>query len=108
MTFFPQKIWVAFPGMFNMHTDVNACDCTWRCMNTVRESAQKVDSGREKKTQQTCRIGELNLPQGRAGSTLYQLSYIPIQTLPERMTVAGRQTSISDIRQTASSYDGAA
>ena len=25
-------------GIFNVHTDVNACDCTRGCMDTVRES----------------------------------------------------------------------
>ena len=30
-------------GIFNMHTDVNACDCTWGCMDPVRESALKAD-----------------------------------------------------------------
>ena len=44
------------------------------CTDTVRESALKVDSGR-KITRCT---GEPNLPQRRAGSTLYQLSYIPV------------------------------
>ena len=43
------------------------------CTDTVGESALKVDSGRKI----PCRTGESNLPQRRAGSTLYQLSYIP-------------------------------
>ena len=43
------------------------------CANTVRESALKAVSGRKI----PCRTGELNLPQRRAGPTLYQLSYIP-------------------------------
>ena len=63
--------------MFNVRTDVNACDCTRGCMDTVRESDLKVDSGREF----PCRTGESNLPRQRAGSTLYQLSYIPIPLL---------------------------
>ena len=29
-----------------MHTGVNACSCLWGCTDTVRESALKVDSGR--------------------------------------------------------------
>ena len=41
---------------------------------TVRESALKVNSGRKI----SCRTGESNRPQWRAGPTLYQLSYIPI------------------------------
>ena len=30
--------------IFNVRTDVNACDCTQRRMDTVKESALKVDS----------------------------------------------------------------
>ena len=33
--------------IINMRRDINACDCTCRCMDTVRESALKVDSGRK-------------------------------------------------------------
>ena len=44
------------------------------CTDTVRDSAPKVDSGRKI----PCRTGESNLPQRRAGSTLYRLSYISI------------------------------
>ena len=44
------------------------------CMDTVRESALKVDSGRKI----PCRTGELNLHRQHAGPMLYQLSYIPI------------------------------
>ena len=43
-------------------------------MDTVRESALKVDSGRKI----PCRTGESNLRLRRAGPMLYQLSYIPI------------------------------
>ena len=52
--------------IFNVRTDINACNCTRGCTDTVRESAQKVDSG------------ESNVRQRRVGPTLYQLSYIPI------------------------------
>ena len=45
------------------------------CTDTVRESALKGNSWRKI----PCRTGESNLPQRRAGSTLYQLSYIPAQ-----------------------------
>ena len=45
------------------------------CTDNVRESALKVDCGRKI----SCRGGESNLPQQRAGPTLYQLSYIPAQ-----------------------------
>ena len=43
------------------------------CKDTVGESALKVELWRKI----PCGTGELNLPQRRAGSTLYQLSYIP-------------------------------
>ena len=62
-------------GIFNVRTDVSACDCTRGCTGTVRESALKVDSG----IKIPCRAGESNLRRQRADSTLYQLSYI--QTL---------------------------
>ena len=59
-----------------MCTDVTACDCTWGCMDTIRESALKVDSGRKN----PCRIRESNLCQWHASLMLYQLSYIPTPT----------------------------
>ena len=59
-------------GIFNVHTDVNACDCIWECTDTIRESALKVDSGRKT----LCSIGESNQCWQRAGLMLYQLSYI--------------------------------
>ena len=34
-------------GIFNVHADVNECDCTQGCTDTVRESALKVESGRK-------------------------------------------------------------
>ena len=43
--------------IFHVHTDVNACDCTRGCTDTVRESALKVDSG----SKISCRTGESNL-----------------------------------------------
>ena len=43
------------------------------CKNTVRESAQRADSGRKI----PCHTGQSNLSQSRASPTLYQLSYIP-------------------------------
>ena len=57
-----------------MRTDVKACNCTEGCMDTVRESALKVNSGK----QIPCHTGELNLHQRCAGPVLYQLNYIPI------------------------------
>ena len=59
--------------IFNVRTDVNACDCTRGCTDTVRESALKVGSGRKI----PCRTGESNLRRQRAGPMLYQLRYIP-------------------------------
>ena len=53
----------------------------------VTESALKVDSERKI----PCRTGESNLRQRRAGTTLYQLSYIPVSythlTLPTTASV---------------------
>ena len=60
-------------GIFNVRTDVNACDCTRGRKDSVRESVLKVDSGRKI----PCRTGESNLRRRRAGPMLYQLSYIP-------------------------------
>ena len=63
-------------GIFNVHTDVNACDCTRGlqrgCWDAVRESGVKVNSRRKI----PCRAGESNLRRRRAGPMLYQLSYI--------------------------------
>ena len=75
------KVWLPMLGIFNVRADVNACDCTRGFTNTVRESALKVDSGREKKS---CRTGESNQGQLRVGPTLYRLSYIPVVLSPER------------------------
>ena len=60
-------------GIFDVRTDVNACNCTQGYTDIVTESALKVDSGRKI----PCRTGESNLRQRRAGPMLYQLSYIP-------------------------------
>ena len=60
-------------GIFNMRSDVNACDCNRGLTDTVRESALKVDSGRKIPR----RTGESNLRRRRADPILYQLSYIP-------------------------------
>ena len=50
--------------IFNMHTSVNACDCIQCCVNTLRESALKVQSGRNI----PCCTAELNqLHQQHAG-----------------------------------------
>ena len=60
--------------VFSLRTDVNACDCTWGCTDTIRESSLKVDCGRKI----PCRTLESNLHQGCASLMRYQLSYIPI------------------------------
>ena len=39
--------WTTDYGIFNAHTDVNVCHCTWACTDTVKESALKVDSERK-------------------------------------------------------------
>ena len=66
------KVWLPMLEIFNVCTDVKTCNCTWRLMDTVGESALKVVSGRKI----SCRTRELNLPWRRASLTLYQLSYI--------------------------------
>ena len=60
-------------GIFNMCTDVNACDCTRGCTDDVRESALKVDSG----SKIPCGTEKLNLCWQHASPMLYQWSYIP-------------------------------
>ena len=60
-------------SIFNMHTDVNTCDCARGCADTLRESALKVYSGRKIR----CHTEESNLHQQCANPRLYQLSYIP-------------------------------
>ena len=77
-------VFVVFPpnsdmdyGVFNLRTDVNACDCTRGCTNTVPESALKVKSGRKI----PFHTEVSNLRRRRAGPTFYQLSYIPTRTL---------------------------
>ena len=62
--------------IFNVRTAVNACDCIEGCTDTVRESALKIKSGRKI----SFRTGESNMPQRRAGPTLFKLSYIPTPT----------------------------
>ena len=60
-------------GIFNVHTNVNAYDCTRGCTDTIRESALKVDS--ERKIPYCIR--KLNLHQRCASLILYQLRYAP-------------------------------
>ena len=59
--------------IFNVLTDVNACDCTQGCTDTERESAPKVVSGKKI----PCCTGESNLCQRHDSLMLYQLSCIP-------------------------------
>ena len=59
--------------IFNMRTDVNACDCTQGSMDTIREFTLKVGSGRKI----SCHTRELNLSKQCAGPMFCQLSYIP-------------------------------
>ena len=66
-------VWLPVLGLFNVHTDANACDSV-RGLNEhrKRESAMKVDSGGN------IFCGDRGNPrQQRAGPTLYQLSYTP-------------------------------
>ena len=64
-------------GIFNVRTDVNACDCVRGCTDTVRESALKVDSGR--KIYCCTRESNQGIEPGNPTreSMLYQLSSIP-------------------------------
>ena len=59
-------------GIFNVRTAANVCDRTRGFTDTVRESAPKVDSGRNI----PCRTEESNLSERHASPTHYQLSYI--------------------------------
>ena len=59
-------------GIFNVHTDVNACDCTRGCTDTVRESPMHVDPGGKNPLPHR----ESNLRRRRAGPMLHQLNYI--------------------------------
>ena len=59
-----------------MCRDVNACDCTWGCTDTVERSTLKVDSWRKI----LCSTRELNLHRWHANPMHYQLSYIPTPT----------------------------
>ena len=60
-------------GIFNMCTDVNACNCTWGVLTHVREFPLKVDAW----IKIPWHTGEPNLPQWCADLTYQQLSYIP-------------------------------
>ena len=68
-------VWLPVFGIFNMLTDVDACDCTRGCTDTLRESTLEVDSGRKI----PCCTRDLNLGQYCtwlfSQRMLYQLSY---------------------------------
>ena len=59
--------------VFNVYTDMYACDSSRGCTDTRKRVCTKVDSGRKI----SCRTGESNLRRQRAGPMLYQLSYTP-------------------------------
>ena len=63
-------------GILNVCTDVNACNRTRGCVDTLRESALKVDSGRKI----PCCTGESNLCRWRAGPVLQPTELHPIPT----------------------------
>ena len=75
-------------GIFNVRTDVNACNCTHGCTDTITESALKAASGRKTESalkvdsgrKIPCCTGESNLHQQRDNLMLWQLSYIPISS----------------------------
>ena len=52
-------VWLPVLGICNVHTHVDACDCTGGCTDTVRESATEVASERKI----PCRITDSNLRQ---------------------------------------------
>ena len=86
----PNSAWVIFECLNNKQKHGCQClrflPCAQVLMNAivhggftdaVGESALTVDSRRKI----PCRIVESNLPQRRAGPTIYQLSYIPLHLL---------------------------
>ena len=64
--------------IFNVRTDVNACDCTQGCTDTRKRVCTESRLW-EKKI--PCRTRESILRQRRDGPMPYQLSYIPTPTL---------------------------
>ena len=78
-------------GIFNVRTNINACDCTRGCTDTVRETALRVDSGRKI----PCCTRESNLCQQRAGPMLYQLNNIPI---PHFLVFSRNVSPVSTLR----------
>ena len=84
-------------GIFNVRTDVNACDCAGGCTDTVRESALKADSGRKI----PCRTGESNLRRQRVGVMLYQPRCIPRITIEYCWSSINGKRSLLIIKKTS-------
>ena len=72
---FQTKVWLPMLGVLNVHTDVDARDCSQGCADTVRESALKLGSGRKI----PCRTGDSNLRQRRAGPIWFDLNIFHYQ-----------------------------
>ena len=68
-------VWLLVFGIFNVHTDVNACDCTWGCTNTVREFELTADHGGEKSI---LAQGNLNLDQQLVRPLNEMSSFLPL------------------------------
>ena len=83
--------------IFNVRTDVNACDCTRGCTDTERESALKVESRRKI----SCRTGESDLCRWRAGPMLCQLSFVPTPFTSVRKMQSRQRTKSSLARMGA-------
>ena len=62
--------------VFSVRTDANACGCT-RGVRTPLECLHRKLAQRKI----PCRTGESNLPNRRAGLTLYQLGYVPTPSI---------------------------
>ena len=79
--------WMSVFGIFNVHSHVDACNCTWKLYGTVRESAVKADSGRKIH----CCAGESNSRHYHAWlfvPMLYQMShFIFIATDPRDVSL---------------------
>ena len=70
-----KMVWLPILGTFNLHSDVNASECTRGSTNTLKESALKVKCGRRI----FCRPWESNLRQPRARPDAEPMSPAPFQ-----------------------------
>ena len=70
-----KMVWLPILGTFNLHSDVNASECTRGSTNTLKESALKVKCGRRI----FCRPWESNLRQPRARPDAEPMSAAPFQ-----------------------------